>query len=195
MSSTTGTPRQARRSDTRQRIQDVALELFAEQGYERTSLREIAERLAVTKAALYYHFKTKEDILVSIFEDVARPIDELVEWAESRPRDLETGLAVLRRYAELLDRAAPLFRFLHENQAALRELRIGDCFKQRSSRLARLLMPENADPVTQVRCMSALFLLHTRMFALRHILQDSPEHRQAVLTVASELVTAAHEKP
>jgi len=47
-----------------------ALELFAEQGYEKTSLREIAEHLDVTKAALYYHFKTKEEILVSIFEDL-----------------------------------------------------------------------------------------------------------------------------
>ena len=42
----------SRRGDTRARIQQVALELFAEQGYERTSLREIAERLGVTKAAL-----------------------------------------------------------------------------------------------------------------------------------------------
>src|SRR5262249_12854805 len=40
---------------TRERIQAIALELFAEQGYEKTSLREIAERLGVTKAALYYH--------------------------------------------------------------------------------------------------------------------------------------------
>src|ERR1039457_770640 len=51
------------RGDTRQRIQAVALELFAEQGYEKTSLREIAERLGVTKAALYYHFKSKEAIV------------------------------------------------------------------------------------------------------------------------------------
>ena len=49
----------APRTDTRSRVQEVALELFAEQGYEKTSLREIAERLGVTKAALYYHFKSK----------------------------------------------------------------------------------------------------------------------------------------
>ena len=53
-----GAPHEVRtRSDTRARIQRVALELFAEQGYDKTSLREIAERLDVTKAALYYHFK------------------------------------------------------------------------------------------------------------------------------------------
>ncbi|MCW2946577.1 MAG: putative transcriptional regulator, TetR family, partial [Actinoallomurus sp.] len=46
-----------RRSDTREKIQAVALELFAEHGYDKTSLREIAERLDVTKAALYYHFR------------------------------------------------------------------------------------------------------------------------------------------
>lgn len=79
--------KQRRRGNTRQRIQEVALELFAEQGYEKTSLREIAERLDVTKAALYYHFKTKEEILVSIFEDLSRPIEDLIEWgACSRTR-------------------------------------------------------------------------------------------------------------
>lgn len=71
--------RQRRRGDTRRRIQDVALDLFAEQGYEKTSLREIAERLDVTKAALYYHFKTKEEILVSIFEDLTQPIEDLID--------------------------------------------------------------------------------------------------------------------
>ena len=47
------------RNDTRSRIQDVALQMFIDKGYEATSLREIAEELGVTKAALYYHFDTK----------------------------------------------------------------------------------------------------------------------------------------
>jgi AcrR family transcriptional regulator len=51
---------------TRERILDVALELFNEQGYDKSSLREIAERLEVTKAALYYHFERKEDILLEL---------------------------------------------------------------------------------------------------------------------------------
>jgi AcrR family transcriptional regulator len=55
-----------RRTDMRERILDVALELFNEQGYDATSLREIAERLGVTKAALYYHFKSKADILLEL---------------------------------------------------------------------------------------------------------------------------------
>ena len=54
------------RSDLRERILDTALELFNEQGYDATSLRELAERLGVTKAALYYHFKSKADILLAL---------------------------------------------------------------------------------------------------------------------------------
>jgi AcrR family transcriptional regulator len=53
-------------NDTRQRILDVALDLFTEQGYDGTSLRQIAEQLGVTKAALYYHFESKEDILMAL---------------------------------------------------------------------------------------------------------------------------------
>jgi AcrR family transcriptional regulator len=60
-------PRQRRpRGETREQILDVALELFNEQGYDKTSLREIADRLGVTKAALYYHFERKEDILLEL---------------------------------------------------------------------------------------------------------------------------------
>jgi AcrR family transcriptional regulator len=51
---------------TRERILDIALQLFTEQGYEATSLRDIAERLGTTKAALYYHFARKEDILLEL---------------------------------------------------------------------------------------------------------------------------------
>jgi AcrR family transcriptional regulator len=46
-------------AETRERILDVAQELFTRQGYEKTSLRDIAERLEITKAALYYYFERK----------------------------------------------------------------------------------------------------------------------------------------
>jgi AcrR family transcriptional regulator len=53
-------------ASTRERILDIALELFVDQGYEKTSLRDIAERLGTTKAALYYHFERKQDILLEL---------------------------------------------------------------------------------------------------------------------------------
>lgn len=184
--------KQQRRGNTRQRIQDVALELFAEQGYEKTSLREIAERLEVTKAALYYHFKTKEDILVSIFEDLARPMDDLIAWGREQPHTLETKQEVLRRYSEALNNAAPLFRFMQENQAAIRELSIGERFKDRMLQMRDIIRDPDAALTNQVRSVSALFTMHAGMFVMSEIEGDPEEKRKAVLEVAIDLVTQAH---
>ena len=71
------------RSDTRQHILDVARELFTGQGYEATSLRQIADRLGFTKAALYYHFQSKEQILAALVEPVDALVQELLRRLEA----------------------------------------------------------------------------------------------------------------
>ncbi|MFJ3667516.1 TetR/AcrR family transcriptional regulator [Streptomyces sp. NPDC090106] len=184
--------RQRRRGNTRQRIQDVALELFAEQGYEKTSLREIAERLDVTKAALYYHFKTKEEILVSIFDDLTQPILDLIDWGKGQPHTLETKKEIVRRYSTILADATPLFRFMQENQAAVRELRVGETFKARMQGLREIMVDPEAALVDQVRYTSAIFTLHAGMFFLQEVTGSPEEKREAVLEVATDLVTQAH---
>src|ERR1700759_38203 len=111
------------RGDTRERIQAVALELFAEQGYEKTSLREIAERLGVTKAALYYHFRTKDDIVPSLFADFRGHVDEIIEWARSAEMTGERRAEVVRRYADVLNGPGlSIIAFVQGNQSAVRDL-------------------------------------------------------------------------
>ncbi|MBX7473404.1 MULTISPECIES: TetR/AcrR family transcriptional regulator [unclassified Streptomyces] len=180
------------RGNTRQRIQDVALELFGEQGYEKTSLREIAERLDVTKAALYYHFKTKEDIIISLFQDLTRPMDEVIEWGRTQPGTLDVKLEILRRYSEALFGAEPLFRFMQENQATMRELSIGEMFKERMHAMVDLLKDPDASMADRIRCFTALFSMHAGMFVLKDMEGDPEEKRISVLEVASDLVTQAH---
>jgi len=51
---------------TREKILDVALDLFTDQGFDGTSMREIAERLNISKPAIYYHFASKEEILLAL---------------------------------------------------------------------------------------------------------------------------------
>ncbi|TXS50403.1 TetR/AcrR family transcriptional regulator [Streptomyces sp. uw30] len=184
--------KQRRRGNTRQRIQDVALELFAEQGYEKTSLREIAERLDVTKAALYYHFKTKEEIIVSLFEDLTQPIEDLIEWGRQQPHTLDTKQEIVRRYSQALADASPLFRFMQENQATVRELSIGETFKNRMLGMRDIIIDPDADLVDQVRCISALFTMHAGMFVMKDLEGDPEEKRKAILEVATDLITQAH---
>jgi AcrR family transcriptional regulator len=81
---------------TRERILDVALDLFTEKGYDQTSLREIAEQLGVTKAALYYHFASKDEILMALHL-------RLHEIAEDSLRRLGTATVTKESWAVLLD--------------------------------------------------------------------------------------------
>jgi AcrR family transcriptional regulator len=53
-------------ASTREKILDVALDLFTDQGFDGTSMREIAERLRISKPAIYYHFASKEEILLAL---------------------------------------------------------------------------------------------------------------------------------
>jgi AcrR family transcriptional regulator len=85
-------------ADTRERILEVALKLFNEQGYEKTSLREIAERLDVTKAALYHHFERKEDILLELHQRLQAVGGDLVDQL-ARLDDQE----IIRAWPGLLD--------------------------------------------------------------------------------------------
>jgi AcrR family transcriptional regulator len=108
--------------DTRQRILSVALDLFTEQGYDGTSLRQIAEQLGVTKAALYYHFESKEDILMALhmrLHDFGK--DALVRVGE--------GPVTLALWEELLDDIVgemlaqrKIFLMHERNQATLEKL-------------------------------------------------------------------------
>jgi AcrR family transcriptional regulator len=151
-----------RHTDTRQRAIGVALELFAAQGYEKTSLREIADRLGITKAALYYHFASKEALLGAIMDNLVAPIDELVAWSESQPRSAATRQEVLRRLAELLSgQWSEWLRFAQENQPALREHReVGQQMQARIVRLIGALIDPQADLPEQLRALLAVVAVY-----------------------------------
>ncbi|MEV6777680.1 TetR/AcrR family transcriptional regulator [Streptomyces syringium] len=185
------TPR-PRRSNTRQHIQEVARDFFMERGYEKTSLREIADELGVTKAALYYHFRTKEDILVSLFSDVGIALDELIFWGRQQPRSLAVKRELLDRSSVIFSGAAPLFNVLNANQATLSDLSVGQDFKDRVTALSELLQEPDSTVAAKVRCVTALLTLHYGTFAIQHIEGDPEEKRLALLAGATELLAAAY---
>ena len=85
-------------TETRQRIQDVARELFTEKGVQRTSLQDIANRLGITKPALYYHFSSREELVRSILAPLIDEGESFVAEHEGRrgsaratPRELLEG--------------------------------------------------------------------------------------------------------
>jgi AcrR family transcriptional regulator len=67
---------------TRDRVLSVAMELLAERGYAGTSTREVCERVGFTKPALYYYFRTKDELLEALVEPVLADLTRLVDGSE-----------------------------------------------------------------------------------------------------------------
>jgi AcrR family transcriptional regulator len=178
-----------RRGDTREKIQSVALELFAEQGYDKTSLREIAERLGVTKAALYYHFKSKEDIVASLFEDLQLEVEKIIAWGERQPRTLETRQELIRRYIAMTrDQGSALTRFMQDNRAAVHEVKVAEEMRERFLRLAQLVTDPDAPLADKLRARLAFLAVNASSFVLRDLETTEEERADAALAVALDLV-------
>jgi AcrR family transcriptional regulator len=166
----------ARRGDTRARIQQVALELFAEHGYERTSLREIAERLGVTKAALYYHFKSKEDIVRSFTEDYFARLDALIAWGKDQPANQRRATELLDRYITIVMESGEVFRFLERNQATIHGTEDGKHrftqFRPRLKALIEIITGPQAPTRSQIRAAAAIFTISMSCMVF---MKDAPE--------------------
>ncbi|MEV4397773.1 helix-turn-helix domain-containing protein [Nonomuraea sp. NPDC049607] len=180
-----------RRTDTRERIQRVALELFAERGYDKTTLQEVAERLGITRPALYYHFRTKEEILTGVVDHLVVSIDELVAWAGEQPRTLEARQEILRRISGLLeDRWRPLFRFAQVNQGVMQDLPSGSRMQEGLISMVSVLSAPEDDPVQQFEARLAVFavILGSIPFLFDLQLPDA-DRTDVALTVATKLIS------
>ncbi|HEU5417535.1 MAG TPA: TetR family transcriptional regulator [Streptosporangiaceae bacterium] len=124
---------------TRQRLLTEAQRLFRERGYAATSLEQIAEAAEVTKGAIYGHFASKEDLMLSALEaapapdysatlnDQSRPLRErLAEFgratAAEGPGDTEELAMYLEFFAALLRAPDALQRYSSSRERRLREL-------------------------------------------------------------------------
>jgi AcrR family transcriptional regulator len=109
-------------ASTRERILDVALDLFTDQGFDATSMREIAERLHISKPAIYYHFASKEEILMALHMRLHEFGKAALDRLNGQTVTLQAWGALLN---EMLDQAVAQRKIIlmHErNQAALEKL-------------------------------------------------------------------------
>jgi AcrR family transcriptional regulator len=181
---------QRREGDTKAQIRTVALELFTERGYDATSLREIAERLDITKAALYYHYKNKEDIILSLVDAYVEAIDELLTWVRKQDRSMATREQALERWtAIVLNHGVGLVRFLQNNQQVIRELKTGrGNFGGRLTDLFEALDDPAAPLTDRLRMRLAFLTPHTATMATRDLDLDDDVLLAAAGQVARDLL-------
>lgn len=106
--------RRRARDEKREAVLRTAVQLFLEQGYHRATLNEVAERLNITKPALYNYFRSKEDILFECWTmGQERVEDRIAETEAASGSGLDKLRMMVRAYARIMasDFGASLVRF------------------------------------------------------------------------------------
>jgi AcrR family transcriptional regulator len=151
--------------DSRARVLQAALDLFSEQGFAATSTRELSERLGFTKAALYYHFRTKDDLLAALIQPVLDQLTTLITQTPVRA-SAAARRQVLAAYVDLSMAHVDLLRVLTQDPSVARRP-ASATHAALEERMLQLLAGHDAPDLSeQIRARAALAavrgaLLHT----------------------------------
>ncbi|TQN31846.1 TetR family transcriptional regulator [Haloactinospora alba] len=120
---TTPTASEGSEGSVPRRLMAVATRLFAEKGFDRTSVQEIVDTAAVTKGAMYHYFDSKDDLLAEVYSRVLRMQMERLERIAYQElpvaqRVREAAADVVVTTIAHLDDATIFFRSLHQLSAA-----------------------------------------------------------------------------
>lgn len=112
--------RQAKlRGTARERLLDAAVEELFEYGYSGTSLQAIAKRAGLTRGAIYWNFKDKQELFLALLEErIDAPARELMRLLETAPAEEPTAAAAGEGLAQLIATQAPLVMLMFEHWAA-----------------------------------------------------------------------------
>lgn len=83
-------------NNIKQRIYDCALELFSQQGYDGTSIRQIAEKANTTIPMIYYYYKSKGQLLQDILNGGIKQLQDSVKTDSSSPPQQQLETAIYR---------------------------------------------------------------------------------------------------
>ncbi len=148
---TTSGPRQDNR---RLQLLDAAARLFRTHGYHATSMRDIARAVGMLPGSIYYHFPSKDELLLTVYEEGVRRIAERVDKAVETQRQPQQRLqaACIAHLEMLLDQsnyAQVVLRVLPDDAGPLqrRLIALRDQYETRFKQLvAELELPPQVDP-------------------------------------------------
>lgn len=144
---------------TRDRILSEALHRFSEQGYAATSTREIADALGLTKAALYYHFATKDDILNALMREAFENLRAIVDSAGGHSSP-QSRRKLLSEYINITAEHQDLIRLMTQDPSVRARL-AGDRPMEVRTKLLRLLAgTDDPDTEQRTRVRAAMGAIH-----------------------------------
>lgn len=179
---------------TSERILEVAAELILRQGYAATPLSAIAAEVGVTKAALYYHYPSKEQILSSLVEPLLNRVDELLADTPQHFTDADSRWQFILEYAGILRSFPRSVAILGADNTMWLTSAVRDKIAHHRERTMELARFADVSDEEQVRGMLAMDLIHRELVLTSdrvHLADVSPQRRQElVLSLVREFLDA-----
>jgi AcrR family transcriptional regulator len=155
------------RGDTRERIQQVARELFLTRGVQATSLQDIATRLGITKPALYYHFASREELVRSIITPMLDDLEGYVGALEAAPE--HDPRTLLEGFFDVHLKHRDILLLAVREMTTLEDLGLLDVAIGWRTRLGELLVGPDAPLARQCQVVVALGGLADCAWAFEHV--------------------------
>lgn len=173
--------------DTRTRILDAALELFSEHGFDGTTLQQIADRLGITKAALYYYYPApKDDLLTELVTPSIAELDDLLSAHERQPDTPARRRRFMEDYVDYMLGQRRLIAYMVSDIAIVAHPAISAGSAQRRARFYALVAGEGLDFNEQVRV--AMAFRGIGGVIAQYPDADTDELRQALLDAVRALL-------
>jgi AcrR family transcriptional regulator len=106
-------PTQQRSQETHRQIVEAAQNLFAQFGYDATSVTQICQAAGVSKGAFYYHFPSKQSVFLELLENWLNTIDFILNQSRGEMTDVPQGLVSMaektREVFQVADGRLPMF--------------------------------------------------------------------------------------
>lgn len=152
---------------TKKHILEVSLRLFTEKGFEGTSVRDITRELGMTQSSLYYHFKNKDQIAISLLSGRQQEIEELAQWIQEQPQAPDLAQRAALRWLNNVSPEQLLgMRFAQANRPLIARLAPdGETVRTSAGRLAELLVPAGASSEDKLYARLAFNALIAALFA------------------------------
>jgi AcrR family transcriptional regulator len=183
----------APRGLARGRVLDAAVALFAEHGVHGTSLQMIADRVGVSKAAVYYQFHSKEDIALEVLRPSIEDIARFIRIADALPDAQQRRAVAVSGLVEMVVRHRKLAVICY-GDPAIDQLILGEPdFKAVSDRLRELL--EGPDPNALDRIAFSVFFSGVGKAAADPELADidDTDLRRALLDLSGRILAPVTE--
>ena len=177
------------------RIARLALDRFRVDGFVGTSIADLAGALGVSKAAIYYHYRSKDALLHRLIDPLLDAIDTCIGDHTTPAASARTARQLLGAYLAVLLAHRQVVPLIATDVAVLNHPRIGPRVRAQNQQLRTLLAAPNTDVAARVRAEAALGAIWRPLVAEPPLDLADPAHQHTLIDAAVATLQSSRPSP